>query len=190
MSFFCLFFRSRSLTIFTGWCGRMITALVPSCGCCPFLPHLLLHLISSIFLKVIGRMEENLTADSFVNLLSSLSTPDNQVRAAAEQQYEALKEQPDGFLAFSLLAVSECEDEVCNLLLLLHLVGLPVKPGISLYTDTHLCLCLCVSLSVSLSVSVSSRRPSTPRHPPTSASCPLCCCAASSSRTRTAPTPS
>jgi hypothetical protein len=51
-------------------------------------------------------MEED-PATSFVNLLASLSVPDNQVRAAAEQQYEALKEHTDGFLPFSLLTVSE-----------------------------------------------------------------------------------
>lgn len=42
---------------------------------------------------------------SFVNLLASLSLPDNEVRTKAEQQYEALKGHPDGFLPFSLLKV-------------------------------------------------------------------------------------
>ena len=52
-------------------------------------------------------MEENSNMATFVDLLGNLSTPDNQVRAAAEQQYEELKTHPDGYLPFSLLTVCQ-----------------------------------------------------------------------------------
>jgi hypothetical protein len=82
-------------------------------------------------------MEENNahTPASFVSLLSSLSTPDNQVRAEAEQQYEALKTS-GGFLPFSLLTVRASLTHT-----LTHSLTASVTPHSSTDPFTHSCKC-------------------------------------------------
>jgi hypothetical protein len=82
-------------------------------------------------------MEENNahTPASFVSLLSSLSTPDNQVRAEAEQQYEALKTS-GGFLPFSLLTVRASLTHS-----LTHSLTASVTPHSSTDPFTHSCKC-------------------------------------------------
>jgi hypothetical protein len=154
-------------------------------------------------------MEENNahTPASFVSLLSSLSTPDNQVRAEAEQQYEALKTS-GGFLPFSLLTVRASLTHS-----LTHSLTASVTPHSSTDPVTHSCHSLTHSFHItsppthSLTHSLThcphylsarnvmpacplyhTRPPSRPRCPTTSANWPPCCCVASSSRTRTART--